>query len=81
MKSKLMTMAGVVALVAMAFTGCCTCNGKSACACTDGKSCVCGNACNCAKGKACACDKGKPCTCCTDHAKCACGKTGCNCKK
>ena len=72
MKSKLMTMAGVVALVAMAFTGC---------ACTDGKSCVCGNACNCAKEKACACDKGKPCTCCTDHAKCACGKTGCNCKK
>ena len=81
MKSKLMTMAGVVALVAMVFTGCCTCNGKSACACTDGKSCVCGNACNCAKEKACACDKGKPCTCCTDHAKCACGKTGCNCKK
>ena len=45
MKSKLMTMVGVVALAAMAFTG------------------------------------GKPCTCCTDHAKCACGKTGCNCKK
>ena len=81
MKSKLMTMAGVVALAAMAFAGCCTGNGKSACACTDGKSCVCGNACNCAKEKACACDKGKPCTCCTDHAKCACGKTGCNCKK
>ena len=81
MKSKLMTMAGIVALAAKAFTGCCKCNGKSACACTDGKSCVCGNACNCAKEKACACDKGKPCTCCTDHAKCACGKTGCNCKK
>ena len=83
---KLMMIAAVT--LAAVFAGCCTCSGekqgcacKAKCECVAGKTCSCGDKCNCAKEAACACDKGKACTCCTDHAKCACGKTGCNCKK
>ena len=78
---KKMMTAMIAVAVAFAIAGCCTCGGDKACACTDGKACVCGDKCNCAKEKVCACDNGKACTCCTDHAKCACKKPGCSCKK